>query len=499
MASVTTLNSLDTVVREDLMFKERALEPKVDGVFTKIFDTSAGVVRGGGRGTQGTGWEVQHTFAVGVAGAFRNVAGDGDSYNDYSSQVLMGTSLTSGTPTAFPSTSDAASPGYVIAKLNLVEGLGVVPLPIHLLVAEQLPSTIAKPVSLIIDGTAKNVAQCEANNFYATDGSNIALATLVKDCDASGNPSVVFTDINATKDALVITFGDTADVTGRVARFYPGMTVSIFKSDFTDTRPTADPGDFLVGKVDYVQRIVTLIGLEGYDLSSGGANFEANDVIVQWNSVVESSAAYGPKGPGYWLVNSGTVYAIARGDYPQFNSVVTAVNNVLDQAVLDTNVGAFYDAYGEICDLDSFITTAGVLNNYVQNTDGLWRYERSQTGALKLKEGWSSFDYTYPGHSFEVLQSRYMQNGTLWALKMGGQNIKRYVTPRLPNSGRQAPFSDTIQWYGPLAGSSTIWMPARDTNAKFVRHVEAPFFCFREIAPDQQQGIALSGLTELFV
>ncbi len=492
-SAVSTLKGLDKIIREDLMFQERVIEPRVDGIFSKMYDTSEGVVAGGGRvGSTSGGFTVIHTFATGVAGAFRNLAAGGD--NDIDPDIT-GQSIMYSPSVTFPSATDATAPGYVQKTITLVEGLGVFALPLHLIMAEQLDATIAKPVSLTIKGTAKNVAQSEANNFYASDGSNIAIATIVKGVNSSGNPSVTFANANATDDEMTIAFGTVADVTGRVGRFYPGMTCDIFKSDFTTKRAT---GTLIVTNVDYVDRTVQLVSITGINLNT--LTQEAGDHVVLWDSGNDTSnLAFGPSGIDKWTVNdSSSIFGIDQTTHSQFNSVVTAVNNVLDQAVLDTNVGAFYDAYSDMCDLDSFITTAGVINNYIENTDGLWRYERHNTGALKLKEGWTSFDYTYQGRDFELLQSRYVSNGILYACKLADQNLKRYVPPRIPSAGSRSEFAPEIQWLGPIVGSNSIFLPARNSSAKLTRFVEAPFFCQREVCPEQLQGIKLTGLTELF-
>lgn len=491
--AVSTLKGLDKIIREDLMFQERVLEPKVDGIFAKMYDTSEGVVAGGGRvGTTTGGFTVIHTFATGVAGAFRNLPAGGD--NDIDPDIT-GQSIMYSPSVTFPSATDAVAPGYVQKTITLIEGLGVFALPLHLIMAEQLDATIAKPVSLTIRGTAKNVAQSEANNFYSTDGSNIAIATLVKDVNSSGNPSVTFANANSTNDEMTIAFGTQADVIGRVGRFYPGMTCDIFKSDFTTKRVT---GTLIVTNVDYVDRTVQLVSLTGVNLST--LTQETNDVVVLWDSGNDTAnAGYGPSGIDSWTTNdNSSIFGIDQTTHSQFNSVVSAVNNVLDQAVLDTNIGAFYDAYSDMCDLDSMITTAGVINNYIENTDGLWRYERHNTGALKLKEGWTSFDYTYQGRNFELLQSRYITNGILYACKLGDQNLKRYVPPRIPSAGKRSEFAPEIQWLGPIVGSNSIFLPSRNSSAKLTRFVEAPFFCQREICPEQLQGVKLTGLTELF-
>jgi hypothetical protein len=479
-------------VKEDLMFQERVLEPKVDGIFSRIYNTSQGVVQGGGRVPNTTaGFEVIHTFATGVAGAFRNLPGGGDQAID---TAITGQVQMYNPSTAFPAVADAVAPGYVQKKLQLIEGLGLFVLPLHLILAEALDATIAKPVSLTIKATAKKVAQSEAVEFYRNSGdTSHALVNLT-------TVSGAVTGDGATATPVVVTFDGGPKVTGRIGQFYPGMLVDIIdSSDSPDTPLNTTP--MVVTAVDYIARQLTIHTVSGSALAAAiadGDYITLKDAYVTTGSP-ELIVASGPSGLNTWIVNSGTVFGISMTTHPQFKSLITAVNNVLDQAVLDTNVGAFFDAYADVCDLDTFITTAGVVNNYIENTEGLWRYERHGTGALKLKEGWSSFDYEHNGRSFDVLTSRYCTNGHLYGIKSLEQNLKRYVPPKVPGAGKKEGFANEIQWFAPLVGSKSIFLPAYSSSGGITRYLQAPFFCQREICPEQMQGIKLTGLTELFV
>lgn len=503
--ATSILKGLSKITEEDLMFQERAVEPKVDGIFGKMYDTSEGVVMAGGRPSSNTaGFEVLHTFATGTAGAFRNIAGGGDAT---SPGAGVGQVDIYNPSESFPGIADTVAPGYIQKKIILVEGLGLFALPLHLLMQEAQASSITKPVSLTIKGTAKKIAQSEAISLYKTSHVTQAVFTITTKVTSGANTNVAGTGATF----ITVTFTGTSDIDGRVGRLLPGMVLDLFNS--SGTKKNAAGGTLgadvllVVGNVDYVNRQVQIYTSDGVTLVEA-ADIANGDYFTLYNSGGTSGVGIGPAGIDYWTTDANygstqfpygaTVFGIDFSVYSQFKSIVASVNNVLDQATLDRYVGAFYDAYADMCDLDSAITTAGVINNYIENLDGLFRYERNNM-SLKLKEGWSTLDYEYNGRSFELLVSRYVKNGNMYFIKTKEQNIKRYNPARVSGAGKKEGFVPEVQWYAPLAGSNTIFLPATNTAGKIVRYLQAPFFLQREVCPEQLQGIKLQGLTELFV
>jgi len=500
MAASTIVNGLDKVIREELSFVERRTEPEVDGIFSRFYTTSEGVTREG----IGRDFQVIHTFSTGLSGAFKNISAEGDNLidaDDTGQAQMMSPSAT------FPTVSQSSLPGFVQKKIKLVQGAGVFALPIHVMQADALDASTAKVVALTIQGTAKKVAQSDAISFYSVNSGGEA------DTTRGSQAIMTLGDVSAMVTSTALADGPTAnssvtidvsdsEVSGsRIADFMPGMLLDHFTSAGVQKNASGeDPGatQLIVGNVDYTNNKVDIHAVAGigYEHDST-ADFEDDDYLTLAGSGGASGEGHGPAGPNYWLKNTGTIYgSLNLATHSQFKSVVTAVNGVLDEATLNANWGKFYDAYGSMNMIDSIVTTAGVINQYIENIDGLFRYERSEGGALKLKEGWTEFDYTYQGMTYDLLISRYQRAGRLWGLKLRNQNLKRYVPPSIPGAGTRKEFANEIQWYGPLVGLNNIFLPVSVSDA-VAMYIQAPFFCFREICPEQIPGILLTGLDEL--
>jgi hypothetical protein len=297
-----------------------------------------------------------------------------------------------------------------------------------------------------------------------------------------------------TSEGLTITI-DGTNCTGRIANFMPGQVLQMFD---TDHSPANISDALVVARVDYVDKKVTLVKLKG----SGDADFSASDISVEsdgtyvglYTGSASGTCPSGPSGIETWLVSSGSdVFGFNLGNHPQFKSLVAAVNGVLDEATLNKYVGGFFDAYGAMYGLDSVMTTTGVLTAYMEAIDGLYRYQR-QGERLTLHEGWASMDYAWQGQQFEIMASRYIYPETVYIHKTRDQNIKRYG---LPKYGTQTSgFPGGIDFVAPLLGSSTIFMPTRQSD-DIIQFAQAPFNIFREWCPDQLPGVKLTAVTEL--
>lgn len=495
MAAVTIIAMLDKVVKEELAFVKRASEPEVDGIFKRMYTTSAGVERGG----TGRGWIRKHTFPTGLSGHFHNLDPVGGNTLDQSN---TGQSNMYATPTrTFPGVTDVTAPNYLQKTIGLVQGMGSFAFPLQVLEANELDAALTDVIGLTIQGVGKKVAQTEANSWYSNNSGpgTVGGTTAVRQNDVFTIADVTggsFEPVvsGAASPTLVLQFAtsagifDTAVMTGTIGRLMPGMTLQHRSAAHAAKTATAK---VIVSSVDYLARRVTL-------KTTDAGNFDAladGDYFVPRGSVDGTSGFnWGPSGPASWLKASGTVFGIDLSVYPQFKSLVSAVNNVLDETTLNKHVATFFDAYGAMYGLDTMITRSGVLNAYLENIDGLHRYERFGK-TMRLKEGFTSFDYEYDGNQFECLTSRYMERGTAWIMKTKGQNIKRYVPPYISGAGKRSEFNSEIQFWAPLTGSKNIFLPATvsDAHSEFV---VAPFYCFREVCPDQIPGIVLTGLEE---
>lgn len=488
-AALTAAYALQHIVRKEMSFTRRDLEPEVDGIFSRLYSTSMGVERRAGIGSSSSGWQVNHTFVMGVAGGFVNVSPAGPS------TLKVNTSGTgwqtrawdSSTVRTFPTMAQMTTPGYVQKTITLCQGMGNFQLPFHYFQSDRLSESISEAVGHVIRGNAKLVNQTEANSFYTNAYG--AIMTVVDESETT------IADGPAADYSITITI-DGTNTTGRIARFYPGMLLDHYSSDNVQKNAASHIGatEVVVMDVDYVNKKVSIGSLDSshkYCHDAGGTDIADGDYFVPR----EEAQNYGIYGPEYWLANSGTVFGIALANYPQLNSLVGAVNAPLEEVVLNKYVGGFFDAYGGLYDLDTLITTAGVLTNYMSNVDGLYRYARNGS-RLTLREGWASMDYAYNGRDFDILVSRYQTSGQAYILKTGGGNLKKYIPPTVEATVSKDGYPNDIQFVGPWYGSNTIFVPERTSTGALTEFVNAPYLYFRAVCPESIPGIKLTGLSE---
>jgi hypothetical protein len=212
--------------------------------------------------------------------------------------------------------------------------------------------------------------------------------------------------------------------------------------------------------------------------------------------VVASGSYLGPSGLEDWLVDSGSVYGMSTLTYPQLKSTVQAVSGHLTETVLNRYVGWTMEQYRGLVDLDTIITTGGVVRDYLDQHTDLGVFQRQGT-TLNIQGGWADIGYSYQGKKFNWLISTYCAPGRLYCIQLGGGNLKRYKPPRISSAGSNSAFDGDIQFFAQIAGSNSIYKPAHNSSGNTTDFVEAPFFCFEETVPDSIQGVKLTGLEEL--
>lgn len=494
MANVqTTIQTLNNIIPLQFRAIKTDLEPGVDPILAKIVETSEGVSTGISHQ-----WQVCHTYTVGVAGAIKNVNPTAASTvdQDFTGQTTM---WNTSTLAAFPGLGEETSPGYVQKTISLVEMMGILSIPYEIMAAEQLDAIIVKPVMKKLVGTAKNAMYAECASLYANASHKGALIKIIT---VSGG--IAF---SGSDKILTVNFGHNSgqSIEGRVGRLVVGQTLGFVKNG---TSVLHADGEIIVQKVDYIGKTVTLGLISNAAFTT--ADYTANSIFVLWGTTISANdTPVGPSGILSYVKDSGNigvsqVYngytaggpgALSISSYPQFRSLVASLGSVLDESALNKYVGGFYDAYGDIYDLDSILTTTGALTAYMEQIDGLYRYERNNK-RLTLREGWSSMDYAWQGQTFEIAASRWMTARNAWILKLNN-NWMRYVPPSVPGTSKRKEFHRDIQFIAPFLGSANIWLPARQaTTAAITKFASAPFVWLREYCPEQIPGIVLTGVEE---
>jgi hypothetical protein len=507
----TLLADLSNQVQDELPQIVHEAFMGIDPVYEEIDQTSIGVVTSNSA-NMGYKWQVNHLFNSGLAGLFEQGAPEGPDIltrYDYTSTKFIDSSSSATTP--FPTATDSPHAGVIKRTLALHMNTGNFSVPVVWLQHDKLSAAHVKQVAMDIQALGQLRALYEAISFFCHNVSGKHVLAQING---------TFTDVGTYSTQFAVD-------NGRIQYFRPGMMVDVVAdssgtpqhgdaTDGTDVRnydENANKIRVMVSAVDYLNKKITLSPVNSaIDLdpdTSGGesglnASLADNDWIVMENAGT-AARAYWPFvtwGLNDWLKSSGYLFqtGAAAGfnlsTYPHFASSVTAVGGVLTEDRLNDTVGAFIDAYG-VAAPDTIITTWGVTTTFLdQPTAGDARMNFDRTGkALDVNSGFAKVKYTFNGRVMNWIISSMCLPGYLYALKLGGGNVKRYVPPAL-GGAKEDRIGREVEFLAPAGGHSGVFKIAHASTGASMAVLEAPFWQYRLIAPVDVRGVVLTGLTE---
>lgn len=490
----TLVAELSQIVEEDLTRGVPSSLPALDSLWNGLFTTAMGVTSDG----IGRDFQVIHTFRTGVSGAIKWVAIAGPASDTGFTQVN-----TTDANDTFPGLDEHAGPGHVQKKVTLAKAMGNVLIPDDWERLGKLTAAIADGAAEVIRGAAENAAMAEINAWYSQESTGY-LAKIASETTASNV---------ATEDRMTIII-----TAGSVRNFYPGMVIDVYNPTGPAKRTYSD--NLVVDGVRYVPDttndtsgygeiiLQSRGGAGGSDLSTATSGIDAGDLLVRKDSV-----SLGPLGPETWLVSTGTVFNINVATHQQFQSVLDAPGGVLTETRLNRIWGRFFQAYGMQNMPDTVITSMGVTNAHVENSDGLGRFDRTNKPFV-VADGFNmgAIPFQFNGMNMAWHVTAFMPSdsdvtaaspvgGRLWGLKLRDQNIKRYVPPMIDDSRTGvAPFPSEIEFARPLGGRMGIFKPYHSrvsgTAGATTVYKEAPFYRHVAFLPRFLPGIKMTSLLE---
>lgn len=335
--------------------------------------------------------------------------------------------------------------------------------------AEASPAYIGQVVAPILTGFAKNIAHQLCNFWYTSQNSDYALATVGTVVDAgTAHPDY----------SGIIQFQfTTSEMTPN--RFYRGQRVDIYTTaanEAVDTSSTSSAGqgggkgaafrrandtnaavanqtvssriNVVVEYVDELANTVSLVSDTALaNWLDGAFQLSAGDVIRPANIKTGAGSFTGIAGINSWLKGgSGGDDNFLLGaerdstdfvdvtSHPEYKSLVASISGPLTEPLLLTILRRFHsskDRYGMDC--DCLIASDGVWLEYFRQMVPQFSRERSGRLASLNDEGLANgFNFTADGRSMMGYMSTYIEDGTVYGLKKGGQNWERIVPP-FPN------------------------------------------------------------------
>ncbi len=401
--------------------------------------------------------------------------------------------------------------------------------------AEATPSFIGQIIAPKLEGFARNIAQTLCNTWYQNQNETYRLAKVASVTASSGGGvfrAVVTLDNNAVdrfyvgQRILIIEGTATADIAGNTAddafvvrTASGGAGASVVKDVFVESV------DELTGQVTFISEtdVFTTNNSSGVAVSvgdqilmAGSATISTTNAGGSFNQVAcvavasATSNLTGIAGVNHWLKVTGNLLgtdadgsnAVSVTDHPEHRSFKYSNSSaLLTEHTLRQLLRRFHAAkrkYGYY--IDTLVASDGVWLGYESTKIGREMIDR--TGRLSSlgtqgSEGGENFDsgfsFTCDGKTYKGHTSTYVEGNTLYGLRLGGQNWKKYVPPEysglsnMDGAPGYAPFKFVA---GALTGTSTSQLPIYDSSATGNRNLvtegsQMPGMLRMQVVPDQ--------------
>ena len=395
--------------------------------------------------------------------------------------------------------------------------------------AEATPAFIGEVIGPKLEGHARLMAHTLCNYWYLAENSNYQLSTLSYTA-ALAEFSTNFLTTNPPTFAAAATSTAATAVRFQVPeknidRYAVGMRVDIFTgatpqirindsasvaaSQNTTTRVSA-----WVAAVDEVTNKVTLAF--GQALSATGLTLNDTYYVYFANArklnsgAPASSNGYGFAGINSWLKNSGNLLggdydsanAIDVNVHPEFKSFFKSSVGTLTEHKMRQYLRGFHRAkekYGQY--IDCLIASDGVWLNYEAQKIGQYMLDRTNRLSSLTNEGsQEGFKFTFDGRTYTGYTSNYIEDGTVYGIRKGGQNWKKYVPPSPKGTQKfdKAEGFIPFEFVGPALGYADVKVPIQKVsgNSTLVTEgMQMPGMLRMQLVPDQPAGMKLTNVS----
>lgn len=191
-------------------------------------------------------------------------------------------------------------------------------------------------------------------------------------------------------------------------------------------------------------------------------------------------------------------------DRPEFKSFKYDVAGVLTEYNLKRYLQRVHSAFEPLGhNIDTLIASEGVWTAYESQKIGQYRIDRTNKVASITNEGQTEgFTFNFEGHNYKGYTSRYVEGGTMYGIKLGGKNWKKYVPPspaglsKMSQADAYVPFEFVA---GALTGTSTNQLPMfaiSGSDNLVTQASQMPGRIRMQLVPDQVNGMKLVGIAE---
>lgn len=411
--------------------------------------------------------------------------------------------------------------------------------------ADATPALIDQVVAPKLTAFARNMAHTLCNYWYLSQNNSYRL------CLTSNAKTLEVAAVGSISKHWKIQFQPASFETHRFSR---GQRVDLITS--TGLRMNDSVGtlgsqkrstrlQLLVESVDPLQNMVVLVtttdpasffvstttavgGTTNTSAFTAETDFDSVSVVYANTSINASDAGsntfVGIAGINSWLKNGNETSTngtrllgneadssdyIDVNDRPEFKSFKYDVAGVLTEYNLKRYLQRVHSAFEPLGhNIDTLIASEGVWTAYESQKIGQYRIDRTNKVSSITNEGQTEgFTFNFEGHNYKGYTSRYVEGGTMYGIKLGGKNWKKYVPPspaglsKMSQADAYVPFEFVA---GAITGTSTNQLPMFVTtsvsggaNENLVTQAsQMPGRIRMQLVPDQVNGMKLVGIAE---
>lgn len=420
-------------------------------------------------------------------------------YGDDTIKNIADKMQTQGLTNAWPDATEGA-----MAKPYRL-GIGMKAMVSNLLVtlgemqAEATPAFIGEILAPKLEGHARLIAHTLCNYWYISDNTTYKLGSPSATLSSGSGIAYSSTTGNTT---YTFTPGE-----GNIDRYAVGMRVDVYDASNNRVNQVGvNRSNAFVTRVDEVknQVIITVLGQD-----TSGTNITTSGYFTYANG-----KGYGIAGINSWLKKTGNLLGndadgstdnqIDVDKHPEFKSFFKSSVGTLTEHKLRQYLRGFHRAkekYGQY--MDCLIASDGVWLNYEAQKIGQYNLDRTGKLSSLTNEGsQEGFKFTFDGRTYTGYTSNYIENGTVYGLRKGGANWKKYVPPSPKGTQKfdKAEAFIPFEFVAPALGYSTIKVPITRVgtgggNTLLTEGAQMPGMLRMQLVPDQPAGMKLEGVT----
>lgn len=397
------------------------------------------------------------------------------------------------------------------------------------LTADVTDAVLGNVVKPILTEFGRNLAQAYINDWWVNQNDNYRLCTI-----PTGGVTFEST-AGGTNNVLVVNI--TLD-NGATDRFFQGQRVDVYTSAHVrkndsqasaanQTRETRV--NAVVMSVDELQGVIKIFAPVAVNWSAGtglqGGAAVATNYITLANIRLADGNFHSTAGINHYLKPGNGTGSLGDASYDNANCILgvdrigTVGEGTIDVTQFPRHKSAFFPSFGALTEsnwkmilrlwhvakhkigqqIDCWCASEGTILAYEDQKIPMWTIDRTNRASSLKNEGTDGkLTIQLDTRTYTVYESTWIERGTMYGLKKGGNNWKRLMPSRIPastgnpNAASYVPFEFVVP---ALTDGKLSRFPILDSNNRLGNFVQMPGTVRMQIVPEQFAGVKMTGVS----